>query len=46
MEEICQQDVSMATAELSGAQTLPEQLEIVGKFLIKKRITALNGLIY
>ncbi|MBD0263929.1 MAG: TetR/AcrR family transcriptional regulator [Tolypothrix sp. Co-bin9] len=36
MEEICQQDVSMATAELSGAQTLPEQLEIVGKFLIKK----------
>lgn len=36
MEEICQQDVSMAMAELSGTQTLPEQLEIIGKFLRKK----------
>jgi AcrR family transcriptional regulator len=36
MEEIFQQDVSMATAELSGTQTLPEQLEIIGKLLIKQ----------
>jgi AcrR family transcriptional regulator len=36
MEEICQQDVSMAMAELSGTQTLQERLEIIGKFLVKK----------
>ncbi len=36
MEEVCQQDVSMAMAELSGTQTLPERLEIIGKILIKQ----------
>ncbi|MBD2604611.1 TetR/AcrR family transcriptional regulator [Scytonema hofmannii FACHB-248] len=36
MEEICQQDLLKATTELSGTQTLPEQLEIIGKFLIKE----------
>ena len=36
MEEVCQQDVSMAMAELSGTQTLQERLEAIGKFLVTK----------
>lgn len=36
MEEVCQQDVSMATAELSVTQTLQERLEIIGELLVSK----------
>lgn len=35
VEEICEQDVLMAQAELEGIQTLPERLEALGRFLAK-----------
>lgn len=36
MEETCQQDVSMAMAELEGTQTLQERLEVIGELLVSK----------
>jgi AcrR family transcriptional regulator len=35
VEDICEQDVLMAKAELEGIQTLQERLEALGKFLAK-----------
>lgn len=35
VEDICEQDVLMAKAELEGKQTLQERLEALGKFLAK-----------
>ncbi|NJM73681.1 MAG: TetR/AcrR family transcriptional regulator [Scytonema sp. RU_4_4] len=35
VEEVCEQDVLMAEAELEGTQTLQERLEALGKFLAK-----------
>ncbi|MBP5974351.1 TetR/AcrR family transcriptional regulator [Brasilonema sp. CT11] len=35
LEDVCEQDILMAQAELEGIQTLQERLEILGKFLAK-----------
>ncbi|ARV61092.1 TetR family transcriptional regulator [Nostocales cyanobacterium HT-58-2] len=35
MEEICEQDILMARAELAGMQSLQERMEALGKFLAK-----------
>ncbi|KAB8331463.1 TetR/AcrR family transcriptional regulator [Scytonema tolypothrichoides VB-61278] len=35
MEDVCEQDVLLAKAELEGIQTLHERLEALGKFLAK-----------
>lgn len=35
MEDVCEQDVLMAKAELEGKQTLQDRLEALGKFLAK-----------
>ncbi|MDZ8227014.1 MULTISPECIES: TetR/AcrR family transcriptional regulator [unclassified Nostoc] len=34
-EEICEQDLSTALAELEGAQTLQESMEALGRYLVK-----------
>ena len=34
-QEICEQDLSAALAELEGAQTLQESMEALGKYLVK-----------
>ncbi|NMG10721.1 TetR/AcrR family transcriptional regulator [Brasilonema sp. UFV-L1] len=35
VEEVCEQDMLMAKAELEGTQTLQERLEVLGRFLAK-----------
>ncbi|MBD2520724.1 TetR/AcrR family transcriptional regulator [Nostoc sp. FACHB-973] len=36
-QEICEQDVSAALAELEGAQTLQEAMEALGRYLVKNQ---------
>jgi AcrR family transcriptional regulator len=37
VEEICERDVSLAIAELEGAQTPKERLEVLGQYLVQKQ---------